>query len=104
MTVRTFRAPRAHATAASAGTEAAGRPAVVPVSTRGSQRGIDPPPPAGLPPLTGCDWPRVIGALAGTDDEELPLFGRFPAWRRNGHHVFALNPRGPSSAPCSSRP
>jgi hypothetical protein len=52
---------------------------VVPVATPGSQRGIDPPPPAGRPPLTGCDWPQVMRALAGTDDDELPLFGRFPA-------------------------
>lgn len=78
MTVRTFHAPRRNATAASAGTDAAARPAVVPVKAPGSQRGID-PPPAGLPPLTGCDWPQMMRALAGTDDDELPLFGRFPA-------------------------
>jgi hypothetical protein len=79
MTVRTFHAPRRHAPAASAGTDAAARPAVVPVKTPRSQRGIDPPPPAGLPPLSGCDWPQVMRALAGTDDDELPLFGRVPA-------------------------
>jgi hypothetical protein len=26
-----------------------------------------------------AEWPQLIRALAGTDEEELPLFGRFPA-------------------------
>ena len=34
---------------------------------------------AELRPLTECDVPETMRALAGTDDDELPLFGRFPA-------------------------
>jgi hypothetical protein len=26
-----------------------------------------------------ADWPQLIRALAATDDDELPVFGRFPA-------------------------
>ncbi len=34
--------------------------------------------PAGLPPA-GRDWPEIRRALAGTDDDDLPLlFGRLP--------------------------
>ena len=27
----------------------------------------------------GWDWPQVAQALAGSDEDDLPLFGRFPA-------------------------
>jgi len=43
------------------------------------------PAPAGAPPRRGAreasspDWPRVIDALRGTDEDDLPVFGRFPA-------------------------
>ena len=54
------------------------------------------PPPslrgAGAAPMAGtavprrgadagaaADWPRMIDALRGTDEDDLPLFGRFPA-------------------------
>jgi hypothetical protein len=26
-----------------------------------------------------ADWPQLIRALAATDDDDLPVFGRFPA-------------------------
>jgi hypothetical protein len=38
-----------------------------------------PAPPALLPAPTDAEWPRLIRALAGTDDDELPLVGRLPA-------------------------
>jgi hypothetical protein len=77
MTVRALHKTRRSPTSASAGTDAAGGPEVMPMRTRDSQHGIDAPAPAGPPPLTGCD--RLMHALAGTDRDELPVFGRFPA-------------------------
>jgi hypothetical protein len=35
--------------------------------------------PADVRPLTGHDWQQVIRALTARDDDELPVFGRFPA-------------------------
>jgi hypothetical protein len=32
------------------------------------------PMPAPLP----SDWPRLVSALSATDEDDLPLFGRFP--------------------------
>jgi hypothetical protein len=37
----------------------------------------DPPDPGDSRGST-TDWPQLIRALAGTDEDELPLFGRFP--------------------------
>ena len=34
---------------------------------------------AGRTDAPAPDWPRMIDALRGTDEDDLPLFGRFPA-------------------------
>jgi hypothetical protein len=31
------------------------------------------------PDLAARDWPRIARALAATDDDDVPLFGRSPA-------------------------
>jgi len=70
MTRRALEITRTERRAATAGApppvRAAGV-ASVPVSRRGAH---DAPAP---------DWPRVIDALRGTDEDDLPLFGRLPA-------------------------
>jgi len=49
-----------------------------------SLRGAGPAPGVAVPrrgahEAPSPDWPRVIDALRGTDEDDLPLFGRFPA-------------------------
>jgi hypothetical protein len=68
---------RTTAGAATAG--AAGRPAVLTLRTPRAHPGEAGAAPAERPALTASDAPQVLSWLAGTDDDELPLFGRFPA-------------------------
>jgi hypothetical protein len=49
------------------------------VGTPEAQHGIGAPAPLDTPALTSSEWAQVRRALAGTDDDELPVFGRFPA-------------------------
>jgi len=50
-----------------AGAAPVARAAAVAVPRRGASDGA------------AADWPHVIDALRGTDADDLPLFGRFPA-------------------------
>jgi hypothetical protein len=47
--------------------------------TPDAQHGIGAPAPLDAPALTRSDWAQMRRALAATDDDELPVFGRFPA-------------------------
>jgi hypothetical protein len=79
MTERAVHTTRREPTAPSAGATPAGRPAPMTVGTPEAQHGIGAPAPLDTPALTSSEWAQVRRALAGTDDDELPVFGRFPA-------------------------
>ena len=72
MTRRALEITRTERRAATAGAAASVRGAgPAPVGAPAPRRGAhDAPAP---------DWPRVIDALRATDEDDLPLFGRFPA-------------------------
>ena len=72
MTRRALEITRAERRAATAGPPPSLRGAgAAPMGAAVPRRGAD----AGA----AADWPRMIDALRGTDEDDLPLFGRLPA-------------------------
>jgi hypothetical protein len=50
-----------------------------PTGTQLPRHRIDAVEPADIPTRSGDEWAQLVRALARTDDDELPVFGRMPA-------------------------
>jgi hypothetical protein len=50
-----------------------------PTGTQPSRDRTDAVEPADIPTRSGDEWAQLVRALARTDDDELPVFGRMPA-------------------------